>query len=298
MQNVAFLGLGVMGRGMARRLSDAGFPLTVYNRGEAARKEFESAGVKVAKTPREAAKDADVVIAMVSDDNASRSVWTGDNGALAGAKSGAVLIESSTLSPEWIGELAVAAKAKGCEFLDAPVTGSKPQAESGQLLFLVGGDADVLDSVRPVLQAMSRDAIHAGPSGSGSRLKLVNNFMSALQVAGLAEALASAERGGLDRDKVLQVLTNGAPGSPMVKTAATRAAASDYTTNFELQLMVKDLTYAIEAARRSGVTLETGNAALRLYQTAKDSGFGTRDFCSVIESVRTRNRAASPSQSN
>jgi len=288
MQNVAFLGLGVMGRGMARRLLNAGFPLTVYNRGEGPRKEFESAGVKVAKTPREAASGADVVIAMVSDDGASRAVWTGDNGALAGVKSGSVLIESSTLSPEWVGELTAAAKAKGCDFLDAPVTGSKPQAESGQLLFLVGGEAKVLDRVRPVLQAMSRDAIHAGPGGSGSRLKLVNNFMSALQVAGLAEALASAEKAGLDQDKVLQVLTNGAPGSPMVKTAAARAAASDYATNFELQLMVKDLTYAIEAARRSGVALETGKAALRLYQTAKENGFGTRDFCSVIESVRTR----------
>src|SRR5690348_9351765 len=216
MRSVAFLGLGVMGRGMAARAVGLGVPVAVWNRSrakaEALAAEAASAKVRVAATPREAAEGADVVFSMVADDPASRSVWTGPDGALGGVTRGAVLVESSTVSPAWIEALAGEAASRGCTLVDAPVTGSRSQAASGQLLFLVGGDAEVVERLRPVLAVMSRAIVHVGPTGSGARLKLVNNFLCGVQAVALAEAIALIERAGLDRDVATKVLAEGAPG--------------------------------------------------------------------------------------
>ncbi|MGH9593631.1 MAG: NAD(P)-dependent oxidoreductase, partial [Bryobacteraceae bacterium] len=168
---VAFLGLGTMGAGMARRLLDAGFPLTVYNRSAKKAAPFGSKGANVAATPREAATGADIVISMISDDNASRANWLDGDGALAGAAAGAVLIECSTVSVAWISELSTEATARGCALLDAPVTGSKPQAAAGELCFLVGGNAMALELARPALAVMSRAIVHVGATGTGAMLK-------------------------------------------------------------------------------------------------------------------------------
>jgi 3-hydroxyisobutyrate dehydrogenase len=283
---VALLGLGLMGQGMAARLLSAGFPLTVYNRNPQKAERLKSAGALVAQTPREAATRAEVVISMVADDVASRAVWQGDHGALAGAAPGTVLIESSTLSVEWVDELAAAAAQHQCEYLDAPVTGTKPHAAAGQLLFLAGGSARTLAAVRPVLEVMSRDVVHLGAIGSATRLKLINNFMCGVQAASLAEAMSLIDANGLDLDKSLQVLTNGAAGSPLVKTLSARATARDFTPNFMLAAMVKDLTYALDSADRAGITLQTAVAARALFQHAVAAGFGEKDFSSVIEALR------------
>lgn len=229
------IGLGLMGSGMARRLLGAGFPLAVWNRNPERAKALAAEGAHVAATPRDAAARADVVLSMVADDAASRAVWLGDDGALAGATRGAVLVECSTLTVGWIGQLFREVAARGCELLDAPVTGSKPHAASGELVFLVGGSAAALETARPALAAMSRAILHVGASGRGALLKLVNNFMCGVQAASLAEALALIERSGLDRAKSLELLTTGAPGSPLVKTLSARMTARDYTPNFLLR---------------------------------------------------------------
>jgi 3-hydroxyisobutyrate dehydrogenase len=286
MQSVAILGLGTMGAGMAHRLLGAGFPLTVYNRTAARAEPFRAAGAKVAATPKEAAAGAHVVIAMLADDVASRGAWLGDDGALAGAGKGAVLVESSTLSVAWVEELAGLAKQNGQSFLDAPVTGSKPQAEGGELLFLVGGEAAALDSVRDVLKPMSRGVLHLGATGAGARMKLINNFLCGVQAAALAEAIAVIERSGLDRAQALEMLANGAPGSPLVRTLSARMAASDYRTNFALDLMAKDLNYAIAEARQLGLGLATAAAALRDFQRASRDGHGAEDMSAVVEPLR------------
>jgi len=285
-QRVALIGLGLMGSGMAGRLLGANCPLTIYNRNREKAVPFEKAGAFIAASPREAAARADVVIAIVSDDAASRSIWLGDDGALAGAAPGTVLIESSTLSVDWIKELAAAAAAHKCELLDAPVTGTKPHAASGQLLFLVGGSAAALETARPVLAAMSRDIVHLGPTGSGALLKLVNNFMCGVQAASLAEAMALITRGGLDRAKALDVLMNGAPASPLIKTLSARASAGDFTPNFELKLMAKDLKYAGQEGEQNHVRLQTAAAALAVFQQAIASGYGEKDLSAVIEALQ------------
>ena len=285
MTSIAVLGLGVMGGGMASRLLAAGFQVAVWNRRADRSERFRKLGARIASSPRDAADQADVVITMVADDGAARSVWLGPDGALGRVKPGAVLIESSTVSPVWIADLAVAAEARGCALLDAPVTGSRTQAASGELLFLAGGDATTLEIVRPVLAAMSRDILHVGPLGSGARLKLINNFVCGVQAAALAEAVALIESSGLDRDAALSVLQNGAPGSPLVKAVSARMASRDYSVFFKLGLMRKDLTYAIDEAARHGLTLTTAENARHLFDRAT-AEWGESDFSAIVEPLR------------
>jgi 3-hydroxyisobutyrate dehydrogenase len=285
-QRVALIGLGIMGSGMAGRLLSAGFPLAIYNRSRDKAAPFESAGAVLAASPREAASRAEVVISMVADDVASRAVWLGESGALAGAAPGTVLVESSTLSVAWVRELAEAARQKHCELLDAPVTGTKPHAANGELLFLVGGSETALATARPVLASLSRDAVYLGPTGSGALLKLINNFLCGVQAASLAEAVALISKAGLDRGKALGVLTNGAPGSPLVKTVVARAAAGDAVPNFVLRLMAKDLSYAIEEGSRNHLNLQTAVPALTEFQRAIAAGYGDSDFSAVLEAIR------------
>ncbi len=284
--SVALLGLGTMGSGMAANLLKAGFSLAVYNRTAAKAAPLAELGARVAATPAEAVKGAKVVIAMLSDDAASREAWTGEHGALAAMEPGAVLVEASTLSPAWVEKLSGLASERGLDLLDAPVTGSRVQAESGQLSFLVGGSDEGLAKAAPVLRAMSKDVIHLGPSGAGAKMKLVNNFLCGVQVASLAEALVWLERSGLDREKALGILKNGAPGSPLLAGISARMTSRDYTVNFLLKLMAKDLQYAYAAAEESGVKLTTAANAHALFEQAMEDGYAEKDMSSVVEPLR------------
>jgi 3-hydroxyisobutyrate dehydrogenase len=284
---IAFLGLGIMGSGMARRLLTNGYSVAVYNRNRDKAAPFAAEGAKIAGSPREAASGAGVIISMVADDQASRGLWLGENGALAAAAPEAVCIECSTVTVSWVRELAAAVEARGGEFLDAPVTGSKIHAAAGELNFLVGGAANTLEKVRPVLATMSKTIVLLGPMGSGALVKLINNFMCGVQVASLAEALAMIEHSGLDRTKALEILTNGAPGSPLVKTISARMTAPDFTPNFLLRLMAKDLGYAREEGRRLSVELKTATASLERFQQSITAGHGEKDMAAVIEQFRS-----------
>jgi len=276
-----------MGSGMAGRLLSANFPLTVYNRNAEKTEPFISAGAIRANSPREAASRAEIVISMVADENASRAIWFGEDGALAGVASGAILVEASTLTVSWICELAAAAAQRGCELLDAPVTGTKPHAAAGELLFLVGGSADALSKVRPALAVMSRDVIHLGPTGSGAFLKLINNFLCGVQAASLAEAVSLIAKSSLDREKALAILMSGAPGSPLLKAISARATARDFTPNFLLRLMAKDLSYAGAEGQRRGAELRTAATAEGIFRQAIAKGYGDEDFAAVIESLQS-----------
>jgi len=283
---VALIGTGTMGGGMAANLLKAGFPLAVYNRTRAKAEPFAAQGARVADTPATAVKGARLVLSMLPDDDASREAWTGRDGALAAAEPGAILVECSTVSIAWVEELASFAQVRGLELLDAPVTGSRVQAEGGQLTFLAGGSEDALAAVRAPLEAMGKEIIHLGAVTSGAKMKLLNNFLCGVQVASLAEGMAWLERSGLDRDKALQVLKSGAPGSPLIATISARMTSEDYTVNFLLRLLSKDLAYAHAAAEHSGVELSTAANAQRLFDRAAAAGYGEKDMSAVVEVLR------------
>jgi 3-hydroxyisobutyrate dehydrogenase len=287
-QSVALLGLGTMGAGMAANLLKAGFPLAVWNRSRAKAEAFAAQDARVAETPADAARGASVILSMLADDTASSAVWLGSDGALAAAEKGAVLVDSSTVSPTWIAELAEAAAARGVSFLDAPVTGSRAQAAGGQLSFLVGGPSEALVKARPVLEAMSKEIVHLGPVGSGAKLKLVNNFLCGVQIASLAEGMVWLERSGLDRDKALEFLKHGAAGSPLLANISARMANKDYGVNFYLKLMSKDLKYAGEAAATRGVDLTTAANARALFEQAVALGYAEKDMSAVVEPLRAK----------
>lgn len=284
--SIALLGLGTMGHGMGMNLLKAGFPLTVYNRTLKRTRSLQAAGAAVANTPALAVSHASVVIAMLSDDAASRSVWLGKDGALEAMKKGCVAIECSTLSPNWVMELGAAAREHGLDLVEAPVTGSRAQADAAQLNILVGADFETLERVTPVLRAISKQILHLGPIGSGSQLKLINNFLCAVQVASFAEALAWIERTGLDRKTALEFLENGAPGSGILRTMADRMTKRSYDVNFLLRLMTKDVRYARETATGLGVELSTARPTETLFQRAQDEGHAEQDMSAVFEVTR------------
>jgi 3-hydroxyisobutyrate dehydrogenase len=283
---VAVLGLGIMGAGMARQLVAKNFDVTVWNRDAAKTAALASAGARAAATPALAAAGADVALSMLANDEASRAVWLGGDGALAAMRKDAIAIESSTLTVEWIRELATAAQARGIAFLDAPVTGSKAQAESGALSFLVGGPAESLERARPVLAAMGGQVSHLGPTGSGAMMKLINNFLCGVQVASLAEAIAMAERSGLDARQAAAVLSGGSPGSPLVKMVSQRMLDRTYEPNFFIPLMAKDLSYARQAFAHAGIELASADAARAHFVAADRAGMGQKDIAAIVELLR------------
>jgi 3-hydroxyisobutyrate dehydrogenase len=277
-----------MGRGMAANLLKAGFPLTVYNRTREKAEPLAAQGATIAGTPAEGAKGADVVISMLADDSASRAAWLGEDGALDNMASGSTVIECSTLTPGWIAELDRQTKSRDIGLVEAPVTGSRPQAEAGQLTFLCGAKAATLDAVRPVLAVMSKAILHLGPVGSGGQLKLINNFLCAAQVASFAEAVAWVERTQLDRTQALDFLKTGAAGSGILNAMTDRMTARTYEVNFLLRLLNKDLRYAQTAAAENGVTLTTAAATGQLFDKAEQQGLGEKDMSAVIEVLRNK----------
>lgn len=286
---IAFMGLGTMGHGMAARLLEAGYPLTVYNRTRAKADDLAAHGAIVAGSPAQAAAGAGVILSIVSDDAASRQVWLGENGALASAAHDAVLVESSTVTVGWVEELDAAARARGLSLIDAPVTGTKPEAESGNVTFLAGGSETALARIAPALRVMGKAITHLGPIGAGTRMKLIHNFMVATEAAITAQAVGLIETSGLDSKQALEVLTAGDPGSPMIRYAAERMASRKYTPAFfTARLMAKDLRNVLDLAKRSHVELDTAAAALKLFEASAAGGCGEEDLTVVAELYREK----------
>lgn len=286
MAQIGFIGLGLMGSGMAHCLLRAGHAVTVFNRTRERAEPLRAEGARVAARPAEAARGAEFVISMVADDGASQAIWQGEDGALGAASPGALLVESSTLSPGWIQNLARQAAARGCELLDAPVTGSKPQAEAGELNFLVGGSAAALERARPVLLAMGKNTFHFGENGSGAMIKLINNMVAGVQIVALAEGLTLAAQSGLDLNQVADFLSGGPPSSPLVKRKMPALVNRDYTPHFSLRWLHKDLSYGLAEATRRDVPMPTIAAARELLRMGLARGLGDQDFAVIAELLR------------
>jgi 3-hydroxyisobutyrate dehydrogenase len=271
MTRVAFIGLGRMGHGMAGRYLDAGFTVAVWNRSKAKAEDLIARGAHWATSPEDAAIDADAVVTMVADDEASRHVWLGKDGAATTMKAGTLAIECSTVSYNHALELARELRGRGLVYIDSPVTGLPDAAAAGKLTLLVGADAADLETARPYLVPLSTTIRHFGAVGTGTVYKLINNLMGAIQIAGIAEGLAIAEQAGLDMKLVLESVETGVAASPQVIRHAKRMVARNFAgASFTSSLRHKDAAYAVALAESLLADAPLmGRAAVQAYARAK-----------------------------
>jgi 3-hydroxyisobutyrate dehydrogenase-like beta-hydroxyacid dehydrogenase len=284
---IGLIGLGLMGRPMGMNLLKAGHPLTVWNRTASRADELVAAGATLAKSPKEAAAAADVLLTMVSDPQALESVLWGangkDGGALAALKSGSIYIDSSTVSPNLARKIAAACAERGVRFLDAPVTGGDWGAKKGELVFMIGGDAETLKAVEPIIAVMGKKWFHLGPNGAGQTIKLAMNLILALQVDALAEALALVMRAGLKGESLVEVMQSSMARSGVLDVKAPNLLKGEYTPSFPLRLMHKDLSLALELANQIGVALPATAAARETYSYVKGATKEDLDYSAVMK---------------
>ena len=281
---LAFLGLGVMGYPMAGHLQKAGHSVTVYNRNaEKSAKWVATYGGASATTPREAAQGADIVMMCVGNDNDVRSVVYGDDGALAGMKAGAILVDHTTASAELARELDAAAKAQGKGFIDAPVSGGQAGAENGKLGIMCGGNQATFDAAKDVLNVYAKALVRIGDAGAGQLTKMVNQICIAGLVQALSEALAFAQKSGIDAKLVLEVISKGAAQSWQMENRGTTMIDGKFDFGFAVDWMRKDLGICLEEAKRNGARLPVTALVDQFYADVQQAGGGRLDTSSLIK---------------
>lgn len=283
MKKIGFVGLGTMGAPMASNLLKQGYEVTVYNRTAAKCEPLAAQGAVIAATPRKATEGADTVITMVSDDNSIRAVYEGSDGVLAGLSASKTVIDCSTISPSLVKQLAEQVTAHGASFLDAPVTGSSPAAIDGTLVFMVGGSAEVLSKEEDIFECLGKKILHMGPNGSGSVAKLAHNTIVGINNLALAEGFAIAAKSGLPADTFLELVQLGSAGSKTADLKGNKIINHDFTNQFSLALMLKDLKLAASLTDGASIPTPMLNLAKSLFQAGQSEGFGDEDLSAVVK---------------
>ncbi|MDR7555260.1 MAG: NAD(P)-dependent oxidoreductase [Armatimonadota bacterium] len=282
MTQVGFVGLGVMGSRMAKRLLDAGYPVVGYNRTRAKAQWLVDLGMRWADSPRAVAEAADVVITMMADTDALRAVTRGPDGILAGLRPGTVYIDMSTVSPAESRALAAEVAARGAHMLDAPVSGSVTTLEEGRLSIMVGGDREVLERVRPVLEAIGPTVTYVGAQGLAVTMKIATNLSLAVQMLAFSEGVLLAEKNGIPRATAVEVLLRSVAASPMLVYRGPLVLAPPPEAWFDCRMMQKDLLLALELGRQAGVPLPTTALTNEFLSAARAMGYGHRDFAALF----------------
>ena len=280
--NIAFLGMGIMGSRMASNLLKAGHNLTVWNRDTAKSEPLANQGAAIAVTAQDAVKEAEVIITMLANPAAVESVATGESGFLAAAKKDSLWIDCSTIGPKSCEKMQQAATEAGIRHLDAPVAGTKPHAEKGELVFFVGGSDSDLEQARPLFEIMGSKIAYLGADGNASSYKLILNHMLGTAMAGFAEAIALGTAMGIPRDKMLDSLPGTAVTAPFLGMKRPAMTTSDFEAQFPLQWMAKDLDLVAEAAARLGVAMPVSEGARKTYRQAVEAGKGEKDFAGIV----------------
>src|SRR5690554_786183 len=282
-QRVAFIGMGVMGFPMAGHLQQKGFDVCVYNRTAAVAKRWcETYSGNAAATPKQAAEGADIVFVCVGNDEDVRSVVYGEQGALSGMKAGAILVDHTTASAELARELELACKERGVGFMDAPVSGGQAGAENGVLTVMIGGEEALLEQVKPALDCFSKYVGWQGVAGSGQLAKMVNQICIAGVVQGLAEGMQFIERAGLDAERVIQAISQGAAGSWQMENRWKTMASGSYEFGFAVDWMRKDLQLTLEEANRNGSRLPLTAMIDQFYGDVQAKGGSRWDTSSLL----------------
>jgi 3-hydroxyisobutyrate dehydrogenase len=271
-----------MGSRMAMNLHAAGHTLRVFNRDRAKAKPFADKGIEVCDSPAAAVRGAEFLVSIVADDAATRAVMLGEAGAVAAASPGTILVDSSTNTPAMVREVAQAAAARGVFYLDAPVSGSLAQAQGKELVFMVGGDKAAFEKAQPLLAAMGRLSKHIGGAGAGATLKLVNNMLSATLTAAVAEAAQVVEASGIDRDATLEILGEGAAGCRILKTKLPKMFKRDFSPQFQLELMDKDVRYFLALAQELDRPAPIASLVRSQYQASRRAQLGKLDTAALF----------------
>ncbi len=284
-ESLGFVGLGIMGRGMARNLLEAGFPVRVWNRTRERMQPLVDAGAHHSGSPAELARDCDIVFTCVSDTPDVEEVVLGPDGIAEGAAAGSLLVEMSTISPRVTRRIAERLEERGVAMLDAPVSGGSEGAEKGTLSIMVGGEADSLERAMLALRAMGRQVTHVGPIGTGQTVKLVNQIVVVVNMLAAAEGLLFAQAAGAEPARALEAITGGAAGSWMLENRGPQVLARDWSPGFTVDLQQKDLRLALEAADELGVPLLGAGMVSQLYRTLQRAGLGAEGNHALVKAL-------------
>jgi 3-hydroxyisobutyrate dehydrogenase-like beta-hydroxyacid dehydrogenase len=285
MANLGFVGLGVMGGRIAARLLDAGHDVSGYNRTKSKASWLVERGLRLLDTPREVAAASEVVLTMVTDTAALLAVTEGDDGILAGLGPGKVYVDMSTVSPRLARELAASAAGTGAAMLDAPVSGSVSTLEKGQLSIMVGGEAEVLERVRPILEAIGPKVIHIGANGQAVLMKTAINLNLAVQLTAFSEGLLIAEKGGIPRDVAIEAMLASVIASPSLAYRAPFVFELPEEAWFDVNMMQKDLLLALESGRAAGVPMPTTATVNELLSACRGLGVDKEDFAVIYHTL-------------
>jgi 3-hydroxyisobutyrate dehydrogenase len=284
MKTIAVLGLGNMGFNIAANILKAGYELRVYNRSKGRDEELVKQGAKSAASPADAVRGADAVVSVVGDDEASKTIWRGEQGALAAASPGCCIVECSTLSLDWVKELSALAKEHSLRFADAGLGGGPGSIPGGTMNLFVGAEQATFDAVQPLLAAFSKRQYRFGPPGSGMAYKLINNMLIDVQVSALVEALAMMEKAGIDMAEAEKAMMNGSFSSPAVTSNIKGLMTKAYEpVSFQLRWMRKDADYMNRFADEKGVKLPVAAAARALLEEAAAKGWSSKNWTVIRE---------------
>lgn len=284
-ERIGFIGLGIMGQGMAANLLRAGFELTVWNRTITRMQDLVAQGAHAGASPADVAARSDVVVTCVSDTPDVQAVILGEQGVIHGVHPGVLVIDCSTISPQATREMAAALAEKGVFMLDAPVSGGSEGAAKGTLSIMVGGDGDQFARALPVFQAMGKTITHVGGHGAGQTVKLVNQVLVVGNCIAMCEALMFAQAGGVDLQKTYNAISQGAAGSWMFTNRAPQIMARDWRPGFTIDLQQKDLRLVLEAADELGVPIPVTSLVFQLYRTLQAQGAGSEGNHALVKAL-------------
>lgn len=284
-ERIGFIGLGIMGQGMALNLLKAGFAVTVWNRTVGRMEPIVAAGAIAGHTPADVAAHSDIIIICVSDTPDVEAVVLGENGVIHGAQPGSLLVDMSTISPQATREMSAKLAEKGVAMIDAPMSGGSEGAANGTLSIMIGGDAAHVDRAMPAFQAMGKTITHVGPISAGQTVKLVNQILVVVNMLAVSEALLFAEAGGLDLNKTLDAVKAGAAGSWMLSYRGPQVVVRDWRPGFTIDLQQKDLRLVLEAADQMGIPVLGTSMAFNLYRTLQRQGLGAEGNHALVKAL-------------
>ena len=284
-EQIGFIGLGIMGRGMVSNLLKAGFPVCVWNRTASRMDPFIDQGASAGKSPADVAAQSDIIITCVSDTKDVQAVLTGDEGVLSSLTPGSLIVDMSTISPQTTKELGDLIESKGSFMLDAPISGGSEGAANGTLSIMVGGDTEQVKRAMPYFEAMGKTITHVGPRGAGQAVKLVNQILVVVTMLGVSEALLFAEASGVDLERTLAAVTQGAAGSWMLSNRGPQVIERDWRPGFTIDLQQKDVRLVLEAADQVGVPLMGTSMVYQLYRTLQDRDLGHEGNHALVKAL-------------